>query len=85
MLFPGIISWKDASCFNGAVVFEMGSFIFKVVEGAPHGGASVLMGVGFEKKLQGGRAPPPMSPPLWETLYCKKLLTWVENKAMIFY
>ena len=47
MLFPGIILWKDASCFNGAVVFEMGSFIFKVVEGAPHGGASVLMGGRF--------------------------------------
>ena len=63
MLCLGIISWKGAFRFNrGVVFFQMGGgFIFKW-EGAPHGGASVLMGEVFEKNHRMGGAPSMPSP-----------------------
>ena len=50
MLFLGIISWKDASRFNGGNVFKMGGFIFKWGGDTPWR-ASVLMG--GSKKIVG--------------------------------
>ena len=56
MLFLGIISWKDASCFNGGVVFQMLGASFLSGECAPHGGISFDGGF-LKKNVDGGGVP----------------------------
>ena len=83
MLFLGIISWNGASRFNGAAVFQIGGFIFKLGGSTPWGEIGFDGWISKRNLRMGGH--PPMAPQC-ETLkgiQCSACIAFMKGKLFL--